>query len=463
MSRNVKDLLSEIMRAEFHKVSGSGWDAIFEKLMVLLATDDPEVVDLALERTASALWYEKYMPRPNCGEGGNKPGERLSDVLATLGRRPDVSDRLLTFVRHTRLLAKDNEFRMAFRDWLDDFRPTAEAAEEWDIAALAARIRVGAFGGDWATASPHLTNLLDHPSRHVRACAAATLGELIADTGEQFVFFELMKDIHDRELERPGIAGPFYGCIYRELDELAGNEQAYVKNWMLSILENRKAPEPDLLDFHFNGIDFHAHELFSGDPEGVRELIRIGRMDIAVAAASDENERIEGMENVLIELGNSDDSETCRRASWHLAYCYRVLHQEGKKRGFVSMIDFPDGEALFLNGHPESPRFPYSAVLYPSAGESFSSDEIDKWIDRLLPPDIRGEPKSFYPCGWHGETIGDGQVSRNKVYYSWECGAVGNLKGDVAARDWHSLTIIWHGEEKSWTPAEYLGHAGPGY
>jgi hypothetical protein len=455
MASRMEELLSEIMQTEFHKVSGKEWDAVFEKLLELLGASDPKIVDAALERVATAIWAEKYIPNHDPTAGREMSRIRLIAVLARLEQRADVVDRVLGFASHAGSMADDDEFRTGFLEWVDSFQPPPDAAGEWDNTTLTIRMKLGAFGDDRETASPHLTDLLDHSSLQVRACAAATLGELITgEIVEHAGLGELMRVIHDREIERPGIAGPFYGVICYHLDELPAGGRASVKAWMLSILENRKAPEPPLLGLHFNGIDFHAHELFAGDPDGVRELIGVGRTDIAVAAATGTNEFIEGMEDVLIELGNSNDAEICRRASWHLAYHYRILHSRGQERGFVSAIPLSGGEELFLNGHPESPRHPYAAILYPPAGWCFTHYEARRWIDRLLPADIRGETTSFFPNGWPGETLDGGQISRNKVHFSWACGAVGSLKGDVPARRWDSLTIIWHGEKETWAPGD---------
>lgn len=457
MTSRMEELLSQIMQTEFHKVSGKEWDTVFESLLELLGANDPEIVDAALERTATAIWAEKYIPNQDPATGRDMSRIRLAAVLARLEQRADVVDRVLGFASRAGSMADDDEFQTDFLKWVDSFQPPPDAAGEWDNATLTIRMKLGAFGDDWETASPHLTDLLDHSALQVRAGAAAALGELITDeTIEHARLGELMRDIHDREIERPGLAGPFYGAICHQLDELPGSGRALVKAWMLSILENRKAPEPPLPGFHFIGIDFHAHELFAEDPAGVRELIRIGRIDIAVAAAGDRNEIISGMRDVLIELGNSDDAEVCRLASWHLAYNYRTLHPRGQERGFVSTIPLSGGEALFLNGHPESPRHPYAAILYPPAGRPFTSDETRQWIDRLLPSDIRGPAGSFYPEGWPGQTLDGGQVSGDRVHFRWACGAVGSLKGDVPARLWDSFTIIWHGEKETWAPGDYV-------
>ena len=455
MSRKMEELLSEIRQTEFHTVAGDEWDAVFDKLLILLGADSPEIVDAALERAATAIWAEKYIPNHDPTARRDMSRIRLIAVFARLEQRADVVGRMLGFASHAGSMADDDEFRTCFLEWVDSFQPPTEAVGEWDDAALTIRMELGIFGDDWKSASPHLTDFLDHSSLRVRACAAAALGELMTgEPVEHARLGELLRDIHDREIERPGIAGPFYGGICDHLEELPGDGRASVKAWMLSIIENRKAPEPQIPGIRFIGIDFHAHELFADDPDGVRELIRIGRADIAVAAAGDKNEIIDGMKEVLIELGNSDDEEVCRLASWHLAYKYRTLHPQGRERGFVSAIPLSGGEELFLNGHPESPRYPYAAILYPPVGRSFTSDEAQHWINRLLPEGFRGQTGPFFPVVRPGYNLDGGQISSNKVHFRWACGALGFLKGDVSARRWDSLTIIWHGEKETWAPGD---------
>lgn len=462
MPNKMEELLSEIRQTAFHKVSGEGWDAVFDKLLELLGVDNPKIVDAALERaamaiSAEAIPAEKDSPDYDPNTDRNMSGIRLTAILARLARRADVVDRVTGFVAHAGSVADDDELRTIFLEWVDSFQPPPDAAVEWGGAALAIRMRLGALGDGWKTASPHLADLLDHSSIQIRACAAAALGRLIRDeNGEHATLGELMRDIHDREIERPGIAGPFYGSIGYRLKMLPGEESTAIKGWMLSILEKRKAPEPRLLELHFNELDFHAHQLFADDPDGVRELIRIGRTDIAVAAAADKDGIIEGMEDVLVELGNSNEEGICRSASWQLAYLYRVLHPHGRERGFVSRIRLSGGQELFLNGRPENRRYPYAAILYPSAGQSFTSDQARQWIDRLLPADIRGESRPFSPGNWPDEPLDGGQISGNRVNFGWACGAVGYLKGDGPARRWESLTIIWHGEKETWAPGDYV-------
>lgn len=463
MPSEMEELLSEIEQTDFHKVKGEEWNTVFDKISLLLGADDAEIVDAALEQATIAIRIENDRPAGGPNSEQDTARLRLTAILAQLEQRADVVDRVTGFARRVASMARvasrfgEDISWPGFLEWVDSFQPPPDAKSEWDDEALIIRMELGAFGDDRETASSLLTGLLDHASLKVRACAAAALGHLT--TGKAIghaTLGEILQNIHDREIERPGLAGPFYGVMCDHLEELPGNGRAAIKAWMLSILENRKLPEPPLPWFHFIGIDFHAHELFADDPEGVRELMRIGRTDIAALAASDKNEVIEDMEDVLVKLGNSDDAEVCRLASWHLAYNYRILHPRGRERGFVSGMRLSGGEYLFLNGYPDSPRYPYAAVLYPLAGRSFTTDEARQWIARLLPEELRGEATSFFPGCWPGPTLGDGQISHNKVHFSWTCGAVGNLKGDVSAQEWGRLTIIWHGDEEIWMPGEYV-------
>ena len=65
-----------------------------------------------------------------------------------------------------------------------------------------------------------------------------------------------------KELESPGIAGPFFSNWYdfgmQDFAERAGVE---VAEWFCTILAHRKHPESDTLPCS-NGIDFFAHEIF---------------------------------------------------------------------------------------------------------------------------------------------------------------------------------------------------------
>ena len=456
-----KALIEQIRSTPLRSLGPEGWDALHEKLLALLRAEEPEAADFALDRLAKVLWAEGSDARRNREKTFRSAADRLLAVLRALEGRADLIDFLDDFVSHARTLADDVSFRRAFLDWLAAYTPKPEDAEAWRDAALAYRISMRGFSEDWATATGRLTALLDHPSLQVRACAAYVLGELhIEGEVENPDLTELMEAVRKADIERPGVAGPFYEAIQFDLDSLPGDGLAQARSWMLSILEHRKAPEPDLLRYHFNGIDFHAHEALAGHPRDIRRLIEIGQPEIAIMAATEDDGVVEGLQSVLIELGNSGDDESCRLAAWHLAYHYRLLHERGAARGFVSRRTLPGGAEVFFNIHPETRRYPYAATIYPPHERGFTSAEAWEWVHRLLPDDVRGEPLP-YVSELLAEALPDGgMVVGDSVNYRLSGGALVELQGEVASEPWRKVQIIWHGPEKTWAPEVYLSDNG---
>lgn len=453
----IKSLIEQIRRTPLHSLDPEGWDALHEKLLALLGTEEPEAVGYALNRLAAAFWAERSDARRNPEMTFRSTAGRLAAVLQALERRADLIECLNDFVSYARGLADEESYRWVFLGWLAAYTPKPEDAKAWQDAALAHRVSLRGFGEDWATASGRLIALLDHPSLQVRACAAHELGDLHAE-GERdnSDLTELMEVIRKADIGRPGVAGPFYGAIQFHLESLPGDGLAQARRWMLSILEHRKTPEPDLLKYHFNGIDFHAHEVLAGHPRDILKLIDIGEPEIAIMAATEDGGVVEGLQDLLIQLGNSDEDEICRLAAWHLAYHYRLLHERGAARGFVTRWVMTDGTEIFFNSQSEHQRYPYAATIYPPREREFTSVEAWGWVHRLLPDDMRGEPLP-YAGELLAETLADGgMVVGDSVNYRLSCGALVALKGEAASEPWRRVQIIWHGPEKTWAPGDYL-------
>ena len=87
------------------------------------------------------------------------------------------------------------------------------------------------------------------------------------------------------DIARPGVAGPFLAALYFDLECWHAAGAPDPAQWVLAILERRRAPEPDTLPVSV-GIDFLAHELCV-TPDHLRRLVTIGRRDIAQEAAAD--------------------------------------------------------------------------------------------------------------------------------------------------------------------------------
>jgi hypothetical protein len=167
----------------------------------------------------------------------------------------------------------------------------------------------------------------------------------------------MMQLIYNKELDRPGIAGAFWDVIPQQGFD--------AKEWLLDILENSPEPEPYICYFPCN-LAFDAHERFSRDAGAIRRLIDMGRVGLALDAATDESCKVASLEPLLIELGNYDDPEIIRRASWHLAYYYHYLHVRGAELGYVELVgELSTIDLFLLFSQKNELESPYAAVIYP--------------------------------------------------------------------------------------------------
>jgi hypothetical protein len=143
---------------------------------------------------------------------------------------------------------------------------------------------------------------------------------------------EMISFINAKEIEYPGVMSG-----WKRRCEIIPDDRDYTE-WVLDIFA--RSPTPETFSPYFPiTLAFSAHESFSNNPQAIRRLIDIGRIDIACEAATDEDRKIDGIEPLLIELANLDDPEVVRIASWHLAYNYHYLHPRGAETGYVESID----------------------------------------------------------------------------------------------------------------------------
>jgi hypothetical protein len=283
------------------------WEAVFELLLVLFEHPDPGVA-------GSAGHYLFVV----MGAQGGPPydGDRWSEMTARAGlvhrrttallpvlRRQvqagrrhvlDLADRLV----HVESLA-DAEAHPGVAAWLLDVAAADEAAEAAHLAYVMSRL-------PWPEGRASLFAALDHPSPLVRGVAAREIGgHYLADALDPTAppFAEVVAQITERELARPGVAGPLLSPWYTcDLEAFASQGGVNVEDWIATILTKRSAPEPDLLPC-CNGIDFFAHELFGDRPERIRELLLNDADAIAVDAATELEARVEAMEPILMDLG----------------------------------------------------------------------------------------------------------------------------------------------------------------
>jgi hypothetical protein len=178
----------------------------------------------------------------------------------------------------------------------------------------------------WSRVEPIVWSGLDDPDPIARAEAANALGGRYATDPEESVdqrglpsILEALEVIRHKEIERPGVAGPFLFAVMYVCQDPQWL-QFNLTEWMLNILRRCSAPEPDV---RFNSLEFYAHEQMCNDAAAVAALVDMGRLELAVAAATEERRRVEGFEPLLVRLSESGIRGVAEPACEHLTRFYR--------------------------------------------------------------------------------------------------------------------------------------------
>lgn len=447
-------VLENLWRFRFHEERARGheqWDRLFAVLVRLLASPDANLLGLA-DHYARIVMGAEYGPPYDdhtAEERALSAARRTAQLLPALAPRVRAGNvSLLRFVDdlvHVEDLA-DLGPQDVVREWIAGL--ATDPAQ-----GLAARIAYLDARAPWAGEGESLGECLDHPSDGVRAYAARSLGRRYAAEEEGLAPLpEFVASLTAKEIERPGIAGPFFSNWYDDsLGDFASRAGVEVEDWFCTILSQRKSPEPNTLPCS-NGIDFFAHEIFGGRGGYVRRLIDMGQVDLAVQAATEVDEPIEEMEPLLVELADHTEAEVCRLASWQLASTYRRLHAAGERRGFVGLQNLAGGAELFLQfaSQPEVGPYSYSAVLYPPEQQTLDAAQAAAILETVLPVEQRGE---LQPFGMPGDGGQPGLwVLGRTANARYSRGALVQFVGDAAQQRWERLRITWHGTPGEWRP-----------
>ncbi|MBH8564005.1 hypothetical protein I8748_17745 [Nostoc sp. CENA67] len=376
------------------------WDWIFERFISLLNSEDWQIRQQAIARLKTALEAESRQ--------SNRQAERLPNILQAIAEQatiiPDIFEE---FCDEFSYFCEDEAYRRLLLQWLEELTSNEQRQLPSDEAIEAVQIYFYGYGWTWTEAGTKLITALDHPDLTIRASAAYQIGKFYTRIQQNSwddqqdlqikqqiaegipAIEEIMVLIRQKELENPGVAGAFgFSCPKDNINLDYGA-------WVLDILENSPSPEPYIKYFPCH-LGFDAHERFSRDANAIRRLIQIGRVDIAIAAATDENYKIAALEPLLIEMGYKEEPEIAKAAAWHLAYYYHYLHSYGAELGYVELIaDLPEIDLFLLFNELEVRTSPYAAIIYAKGKDQLLNQKlVQKWVDKIFPDSVRGESRN---------------------------------------------------------------------
>jgi hypothetical protein len=429
---------------------GPEWDAYYAAMTPWLLDPDAYIRKRAVNRLHMAVFSaeghaaseaRRALPEPAPWQPHDN-SQRIAWYLATIeeahARHPDVIAFALEHMRYGGGDAPDDPVM----HWLERLREALPPGVDADMIAGTMLLRTP-FDADDPADVARVVALLDDPSDHLRACAARALSAMEGEALDAAAMFEL---IRQKEILRPGIAGPYWSEWSFCQEHVPVDPVA----WMMEILERRSGPEPDPLPF--NGIDFYLHEICSHSPGMVLRMIAAGHAGIAIETATEMDEVVPDMEPVLRQLADHGDSRIRQRAQFHLAHHYHVLHPEAEASGMIRRWPEWSPDADLFSFHHGEHRALWFVRLYPRREDDRFDDAL-AWslIDRVLPPDQRGEVV-FHQFDF-GKVPPPGPYRLgNVMMWRFSSGATVDLQGDPDSGLWARIAIGGFGAGDRWKP-----------
>lgn len=311
-----------------HEILGAERRAFEIEMARWLVHEEGWVREAAVERLATAIIW-KDLPRGTRRGGAARVywTERLGWLFGELEAANRVWPGVIqSFVDDLRFRTPSGLQIPVVLDWFDGLERDAPPGLD-PAHILGARIVMMGeprswreeWPESWDTDWPQWVGWLDHESDWVRGCAAYRLGNGSYEESEPS-WAELRGIVSEKEIARPGIAGPFWSQSHFDAK---GAEAEAAALWMFDLLERRQGPVPAVSDMPYNDIAFYLHELCAFSPEDVDRMLRGGFVELALMTATEMREPVESMKKRLERLARVDDPEIARRAANHLAAFYR--------------------------------------------------------------------------------------------------------------------------------------------
>jgi hypothetical protein len=304
-----------LRETRLHLLSDVEMGAFRSAMVPWLGYGDAAIREAALERLMMATFRMDYRP-----DGGRPQREReaiahLEWLLGEIEGAHAIHDDVVPqFLRGLRYHGDSEPFRTPMLAWLAQRAPGLIAECDTGLLAGTALLIDGVGGNDFEAKFANWIVLLDDRSDYVRACAARLLGGTSDEdtVPTQAALFEI---IGEKEIARPGVAGPFWSDRYH-----SPFDSVVIGNWMMNLLEQRSGDVP--ADLPTNDIDFYLHEICSHAPEMMMRMMRGGFDELAVMTATEMHERIEGVQPILEALARHEDARIAAAAKFHLANYY---------------------------------------------------------------------------------------------------------------------------------------------
>jgi hypothetical protein len=314
--------------APLHDYGAAQWVTYDPAMAAWLYHSDQSIRGYAIERLCMAVLSWDYRRSEEAAARNAQLPRRLQWLLSEIeeanARSPDI---IPAFLRNLRYHGHDAHIAPTILDWIA--RVVSSEPPKADMGLIGGtRLLLEVDGPLSHERFQDLVAKLDDPSPYLRGCAASLLGaqldsiEDMEANGDGFPTLKEMRDlIGEKEIARPGVAGPFWSQNHFSFG-MAPEEIQDWTLWMLDLLERRSADVPAFEEMPYNDIDFYLHEMCCADPHLVERMLDKGFAELAVMTATEIDAPVEGMKRVLERLSDSPLANVSSAARRHLTQHY---------------------------------------------------------------------------------------------------------------------------------------------
>jgi hypothetical protein len=307
----------DLRNAPLHLYGPEEWKSYDPAMAAWLTHPDQEIRKCAIERLATATLHWDYRHSESAKLKNQILATRIDKLLAELETAqrqwPDV---IPEFFRALRWHGDDPHIAPLLLRWIEaqasQPQPPADDGLIRGTQLLLAR-------REPVTADQvlHWVALLDERSPYLRGVAAFLLGQRVYEADEDVgpqtrdvrlpTRQDLITLIGEKEIKRPGIAGPFWAPNHYEYPA-TDPKTINAALWMMDLLERRQGDLPDFSEMPYNDITFYLHELCCADPAMMQRMIDGGFIELALLTATEISGPVEGVKPILETLANNPNA-----------------------------------------------------------------------------------------------------------------------------------------------------------
>jgi hypothetical protein len=313
----------DLRHAPLHLYGPEEWKTYDPAMAAWLMYPDQEIRNCAIERLATATLHWDYQHSNRAAQKNQLSASRVDWLLEELEKaQRQWPDTIPEFLRSLRWHGDDPHIAPRLLRWIEFIASLQQLPADYGLIR-GTQLLLNRGTPETAEEITKWISLLDDSSAYLRGCAAYCLGVATYEPDERFVASQaLLTLIGEKEIQRPGIAGPYWSPTHVDLSSLTPAVLTNSTLWMMDLLERRQGPPPSLGEMPYNDIAFYLHELCCDSAEMMQRMLNGGFIELALMTATEIQGAVEGAKPILETLADDPNAQISVAAHVHLQRYY---------------------------------------------------------------------------------------------------------------------------------------------